>query len=271
MPEHQATRFLHLWWSLATLFAPLHVTCMPCRSSADVMSRVICGLYLDLFRLSESSSWQHVQAWLLAVFTLGLFPVHGSVCRSDFCLSTWPASLSLRVFTISDVDCIPDLRINSYLSYSHTVTLYEFSGYITCGIHLKWSGCELSISMSRMHEVLSIAQSSSRGGIWQCCWWSILTTSGSVVERLKRLCPILHVYQGQDLIWRHWQLVCNQWVFTYQVAYKNVPNTKEHGCITSRRFLVPLGTFILMHLQSHQTTACLEWCNYSFVHTYLFN
>ena len=33
-PEHW---FLHLWWSLATLFAPVHITPMPCSSSANVI------------------------------------------------------------------------------------------------------------------------------------------------------------------------------------------------------------------------------------------
>jgi len=38
------------------------------------------------------------------------------------CLSTWPANLSLRVFTISDRDCIPDTFTSTLqFSYDHAI------------------------------------------------------------------------------------------------------------------------------------------------------
>ena len=65
LSEHRATRFLHLWRSLATLFAPVHVTLMLFRSLANV-SQVFCGFPLDLLRFPES--------------------VHADVCSPDFWL-----------------------------------------------------------------------------------------------------------------------------------------------------------------------------------------
>ena len=42
LSEYRATRFLHLWQSLSTLFAPpLHLTPMPYRSSANVLVSVM--------------------------------------------------------------------------------------------------------------------------------------------------------------------------------------------------------------------------------------
>jgi len=103
---------------------------------------------------------------------LDLFPSSGIQFMATFagltfgCLSTWPANLSLRVFTVLDTDCISDLRINSpFVIIGDAITLLVFSGYIAGGIHLKYSRYELSIFMSHMHDVLSIAQSLSRGRI----------------------------------------------------------------------------------------------------------
>jgi len=97
LSEPRVTRFRHLWQSLATIFAPLHhVTPMPCRYSPNVWRQVFRGLSLDLFCHPESSSWRHLQAWLLPVSARGQ-----------------PTSVSAFSSFFRYRDCIPDVHINS--------------------------------------------------------------------------------------------------------------------------------------------------------------
>jgi len=83
---------------VATLCAPVHVTPMFCRSSANVVRQVFSRLPLAYCR-----SFSTFGSQFIAIFA----------CLSSGCLSTWPANLNRR----NRIICIPDVLINSLFNH----------------------------------------------------------------------------------------------------------------------------------------------------------
>jgi len=147
--KHRATRFLHLWWSLAILFAPFHITPKPCRS-VNVICQVFCGLPLDIL---PSSGIQ-----FMATFA-GLSSVH---------LSTWqPVSSSMISLFLIEVS-FQTFSSALCCSYGQSVIFPIFSHYTVDGKRSKvlWI-CAVSFHVS--HEVLSTTWLKCRGRTWQYC------------------------------------------------------------------------------------------------------
>ena len=134
------TSFFRRLRSLVTLFTPLRVTPIACRSSWKVERQVFCGL--TCLRLSETGS--QFKATLVT-------------CRSFYWqASIRPASFNLLTLTISDIDrscSFAPLRTSSMVTWS----LHEIPMIVW--IHLWWNTSSLwrmlvYSSMSQRHVAL---------------------------------------------------------------------------------------------------------------------
>jgi len=97
-------------WIAGDSFVPLHVTPMPCRSSANVIRRVFCGLPVDISRLPVSSL---CQSFLLETFVDSFIPVAtGHTYRAVCSRSTGPFLTGLQSHQLrEDRGCVSQHRI----------------------------------------------------------------------------------------------------------------------------------------------------------------